>query len=236
MKLNGFMSENFDIKQSVKQGDSLSCDIFVICVDPLIRLLSQDTILENPIKGTGNKKLDNTSCYADDTAPVVPATQQATYTNFLVINADKTEILSRHLHSTTISYEGKNFNISRVESTKICGKTFCFDPVIELNHNIIEKIGKLKTKLNIWLSRNLSLLGKVLIANTFGLSQLIHFMQCCEFGDEHLDEINQVVENFIWSNKRPKIKYLKLIAEYNQGGLWAPDAHSQYKAMNLNNF
>ena len=35
--VNGFRTEKLTIEQSVKQGDALSCSLFILCMDPLIR-------------------------------------------------------------------------------------------------------------------------------------------------------------------------------------------------------
>ncbi len=35
--VNGFMSEAIKMERGVKQGDALSCSIFILCIDPLIR-------------------------------------------------------------------------------------------------------------------------------------------------------------------------------------------------------
>jgi hypothetical protein len=35
--VNGFFSENISIERGVKQGDALSCSLFILCMDPLIR-------------------------------------------------------------------------------------------------------------------------------------------------------------------------------------------------------
>jgi hypothetical protein len=39
--INGFQSESIRIERGVKQGDALSCAIFIICIDPLLRNLNE---------------------------------------------------------------------------------------------------------------------------------------------------------------------------------------------------
>jgi hypothetical protein len=39
---NGFASESIKIERGVKQGDALSCAIFIICIDPLLRNLNKN--------------------------------------------------------------------------------------------------------------------------------------------------------------------------------------------------
>ena len=53
------------VEQSVKQGDALSCSLFILCMDPLIRKFNSDDTIEglnirNPIL------IDKLCGYADD--------------------------------------------------------------------------------------------------------------------------------------------------------------------------
>ena len=40
--INGHLSEIINILRGVKQGDALSCAIFIICIDPLLRNINAD--------------------------------------------------------------------------------------------------------------------------------------------------------------------------------------------------
>jgi len=37
VQVNGFLSDRFNIERGVKQGDALSCALFIIAIDPMIR-------------------------------------------------------------------------------------------------------------------------------------------------------------------------------------------------------
>ncbi len=71
--VNGFFSEKINIERGVKQGVALSCSLFILCMDPLIRNLNENKKIE-PI--TFKSKLTYTvvkhkaSGYADDIAIV----------------------------------------------------------------------------------------------------------------------------------------------------------------------
>ena len=43
--VNGFTMESLNKEQSVKQGDALSCSLFILCMDPQIRKVNRD----NPV-------------------------------------------------------------------------------------------------------------------------------------------------------------------------------------------
>ena len=44
--VNGYRTDKIDIEQSVKQGDALSCSLFILCLDPLIRKVNSDDTIE----------------------------------------------------------------------------------------------------------------------------------------------------------------------------------------------
>ena len=46
--VNGFRTEKVNKEQSAKQGDALSCSMFILCVDPLIRKINVRAQLRDP--------------------------------------------------------------------------------------------------------------------------------------------------------------------------------------------
>ena len=57
---------------------------------------------------------------------------------------------------------------------KFLGTYLSHDTAGNNNNNFYIKIRKMETKLNIWLSRNLTLFGRTMLAKSLGLSQLIY--------------------------------------------------------------
>ena len=66
VQVNGFMSGRFNIERGLKQGDALSCALFIIAIDPLIRNIEQNQRIRSL------KLIDDccikTLAYADDVA------------------------------------------------------------------------------------------------------------------------------------------------------------------------
>ena len=48
-QVNGFISPSFPIENGVKQGDGLSCGLFVLAMDPLVRNLMANDYIEGLI-------------------------------------------------------------------------------------------------------------------------------------------------------------------------------------------
>jgi exonuclease III len=260
--VNGFKSDVINIKRGVKQGDALSCALFILCIDPLIR-----NIKENPeIEGiTLKSKLNNVnvnfkvSGYADDIAVICRSNNQSINAVFkeyerltrisgLELNADKTEILNLNTENPLpnltykVNYLGESYDLVAVRSLKICGLIFSSCDDDEYLSNVQDKIVKLEGQLKKWMVRNLTLEGKILIVKTFGLSQLIYNMQCYEFRQVDLVIIERLIFKFLWSKKwkesRPieRISRKILKSPYEKGGLNAPDVECLNRALKLKQF
>ncbi len=52
---------------------------------------------------------------------------------------------------------GKAYEIQNVDQMKICGLYFCNDPVVEYDHNILNKVEKFELQLKKWMCRNLTI-------------------------------------------------------------------------------
>ena len=88
--------------------------------------------------------------------------------------------------------------------------------------NFTLKLQKLKTILDIWNCRNLTLFGRCLITKSLGISQLVHTISSLDVPREYLGAVNSAILKFIWKNKKDNIKRKLMILDYDQGGLRAP--------------
>jgi hypothetical protein len=90
--------------------------------------------------------------------------------------------------------------------------------------------------------RNLTLEGKILIVKTYGLSQLIYNLQCYGILQKELVLVERLIFKFIWSKNWNKlhvcerIKRSVLKAEYEEGGLKAPDIECLDRSLKLKQF
>jgi hypothetical protein len=84
---------------------------------------------------------------------------------------------------------------------KICGITFSHDKKIAHKVNVLDKIDKMESNIVAWLHRGLSIPGKIVVINTFGISQLIYTMQICPYDSEDLKRIERIIFKFLWNKK-----------------------------------
>jgi hypothetical protein len=244
--VNGYFSDSISIERGVKQGDALSCAIFIICIDPLLRNLNGNSKIKGitlKIKLSKKSVCHKASGFADDVSVICSNDDESISQIFqeyqrltdkadLELNADKTEILTINSQKKVynIEYGGKIFRVNSVKSLKICGIYTCLDLEEEYKLNVKDKITKFKNKLKLWKSRRLTMEGKSLVLKTFGISQLIYVMQCVEINPEQHKQIERFILNFLWETKnydepraRDRIKRSIMKNDYDRGGLKITD-------------
>ena len=255
--VNGFTTDTFKVLRSVKQGDALSCALFVICIDPLLRAIERST----QVKMIQIVKFDNfgsvkTLSYADDITVIckdLDSIQEVLniYNTFsklsgIELNIPKTEIIkigcrnTERITTLTITYDHERHDIITQEHAKICGLYFSPTPDIAYQHNITAKIDKFQTVINLWRTRNLTIIGKIIIIKSLGLSQLTASIQQTIIKTDDLKRIDQAITRFIWNKSntsRPSglIANALLKAEYQSGGLKSPDIYSINDSIKLKN-
>jgi hypothetical protein len=255
--LNGYKSEKFKIERGVKQGDALSCGIFILAIDPLLRNIEKCEQIE-PIELTSTNRDRRTFsqkvlAYADDITVITAATQasiQAIFSQYeiltnlsgLTLNADKTEIINSIDNTMlyNIQYNGNMVPITPLDSIIICGIKFSNNENDEYEYNVCRRINEMESQLKKWVCRNLTLNGRNIIAKTFGMSQLIYSFQCCEIRDRELRDIERLYFRFLWSKSwdttaPDRIKRSILKNEKNKGGLNCMDVKSLYQALAIKN-
>ena len=260
--VNGYKSVIIKILRSVKQGDALSCALFILCIDPLIRKIDTNPDI-SPVPIPRSRFTDITitskiSGFADDIGLAVNNDKKTIdsifkdYSTFsklsgIELNVDKTEILKLNHNSTHQDFASypiqvKNTIIYTKEAIKICGIHFSSSLTLAYERNILDKITSMEKQLIMWLQRPLSLEGKNLIVKTFGLSQLIYSLQMCDIYERELIDIERMIFKFLW-NKRwvgsiapDRIKRDTLKMTFEKGGLQVPDIKFLNKALKVKQF
>jgi len=76
----------------------------------------------------------------------------------------------------------------------------------------------MKTKLNLWLSRDLTLYGKSLLARMLGVSQFIHSASMLSVRTPVIKNVQAELFHFLLKNKKDKLKRLVLYQPLAEGG------------------
>ena len=216
--INSNVVEGFKIKRGVKQGDALSCILFIMCMEPLIRNIEKNPNITHVNSELLEAEIPKVAAYADDVSCLTlnnPNCVQEIFWEYsrltrlsgLELNADKTEILpitSKNIRrdpngSINVAYANKNFNLTFSDEVKINGVLFQNNLQAMKDSNVARVVERIDQQFKKWSQRNLSTLGKILIVKTFGISQIIYLLQCMVIDDKHFKAVNAILYKFIWN-------------------------------------
>ena len=91
----------------------------------------------------------------------------------------------------------------------------------------------MKTKFNIWWSRNLSIFGRILVTRPCRISSFIYILAMSMSIGNSLETAQSEVTKFIQKNKPSKVKRKTLIGKYEWGGLKSVDVNLMQKSPSL---
>ena len=227
---NGWISEEFNVANGIRQGCPFSPLAFIIGVEVLaIRFRESKNIkglnidVENIIK---------VLLYADDITVflrdendvriVISVIEEFSNISGLHLNLAKSEAMGIG-SSKRITFD---IGVKWVREIKILGICFCNERSAGENEkNWVSKITKIKQLISQWEKRNPSIWGKLCIIKSLLLSQIVYTMQAICIPDKILKEVNTLFYRFLWRkkdvNKRAfeKVKRVVLNAEHDKGGI-----------------
>ena len=207
--LNGEQSGKYKIKNGVKQGDALSCILFILGVEPLLKNINKDTT----IKGLQINSVDipKAVAYADDVACLMPPDNDSlqkifdhydnlTRVSGLKLNAEKTEIITNGANSEfSVRYNNQRVDIQVCDQIKVNGIIMSYNHEEARKCNISKMLKLVESKLRGWTNRNLSLLGKIQIFKKFGLSQILYTLSVMEIKKSELCTLTGIIYKYIWN-------------------------------------
>ena len=217
--LNNRVAGHYEIKNGVKQGDALSCILFILAIEPLLMNINRD----ESIKGLTIEGIDipKAVAYADDVACLISPDQrniQKVFDHYqlmsdlsgLNLNADKTEIITNISEPTThrVTYNNTTVSVSPCEEVKINGIFIGYDTDRVRRKNFEKIIHAMDKQLRMWSARSLSLMGKIQIYKTFGLSQILFACSTIMLTKQEDIQLTNLIYKFIWNrnmdnNKAP---------------------------------
>ena len=116
---------------------------------------------------------------------------------------------------------------------KILGVHFSYDEKQNNDLNFNLKLRKLQTRLDMWRARDLTLFGRVLIIKSLGLPKIIHSVSNIEAPDGIAGAVRKNLFNFIWKNKKDRIKRTTLYQDLEKGGIRMTDADLMFRSLRL---
>lgn len=231
---NGFLTKEFQIKSSVRQGCPLSMVLFVIYIEPLIRKL------QSSISGIlVYDRFLAVTAYADDLTIFVKDEEEFDLMLQIIHSYSLSSLIKLNLNKSSFvrinSCKGGPFLVKEVSQQKILGlcvtnkwtdmAKFTYDSII---NNIQFHLSNNKI-------RNLNIHAKALYLNTFVLSKLWYIAQAIPPSNLQLGKIKAAIGRFLWGNSIFKVDRNQLYLRCEDGGIGLVDVESKCKALFMKN-
>jgi len=215
---NGLTGGYFPLDRSCRQGCCLSPYLFILAIEPLLRAIKKSSA-KGLTLGSAEVKL---SAYADDITLFLRDNESLVKAEDILnkfesisglkVNPSKSELFFLG------NYNHEILNFSKVETFKITGVSIGYDKQLVNNANFEKPLTKLKSNFNLWKSRSLSLLGKVLVTKAQGLSILNYLASNVSVPKHIIKQVETEVYKFIWG-KRDWVKRDVLAKSFQDGGV-----------------
>ena len=235
----GHMSEPVNIERSVHQGGCSSAFLFNILAEALAIQIRSNKKICGINTGEHTHILNQ---FADNTNATGKADQEnlnellEEFERFhkhsgLLINYDKTALYRINTQNLPQLYTRKQI-AWETEGINVLGIYITEGDIVPLNYD--PTIEKVKSTLDLWSQRDLTLIGRIRIINTLTASLFVHKMQVLPFLDEtRIKKIENYYSDFIWKGKRSKIPLKVLKLPKGKGGLNLVDLRKRDIALKI---
>ncbi|CAC5423418.1 unnamed protein product [Mytilus coruscus] len=242
VKCNGFLTNYFHIKNGIRQGCPISALLYVLAAEPLhCRIVKNDKIKGIKVPNCDKEGLiyqhaDDTTlslCNKESIPEVFKEFDLYSKATGAKINKQKSEILCVG-YGELSDVETEQFGLQVCkDAIQLLGvyvgpnKSLCDDM------NWKNKIKKVRSLLNMWLQRQLTLQGRVTVVNTLMLSRFWHTLFVTSMPEWAYVEIKRLCVNFIWDNRSHLVKYSSIVDEKCKGWLQLSDIKCKMYAFRL---
>ena len=228
---NGLSTGYFKLSRGTKQGYLLSSYLFILVLEiPFIQVRNDPSVQGFKI-GDIEIKL---SAFADDTIFFVR--NKESINRLLNIMRKFGEFSS--LHASVEKCEACWIGCSKCRtdkpvnckvtslirsSIKILGVHYSYNREVAEDKNFSELTKGMKTVLNMWRQRYLTLRVKTQVFKSLIASKpitILVYIACMKSVPSYVvDSIQTLHKDFVWNGKKPKIKHTTFISDYTNGGL-----------------
>ena len=119
------------------------------------------------------------------------------------------------------------------DTVKILGCHHSYNKQLAHDRNVLDTVANIQSVLNLRSWTGLSLLGKIQIFKTLGISKIQYLASMSHVPDRIIQELKSIQSRFLWKSSTPKIKHSALIGDYAEGGLKNVDIGTKLKALKL---
>lgn len=236
--VNGFLTDKIDIQRGVRQGDSLSPMLYVLCVEVLACLVRNCADIEGFLLPGAKGRQFKISSYADDMTSLVKNPRSLHYLFQAVSLYEQGSGAKLNLSKCEAMWlgawrdcEDQPLGLTWVKKMKVLGVFFGTSDVERDNWNA--RLDKLEKSLNLWKTRSLSMVGKALIINVLGISKLLYIARVLIPPKWVFDRFNKLVWPFLWGSKIETVARKTLHCDISKGGLGIIDLEVKCRALRI---
>ena len=225
---NGYQSEYIKPQKGLFQGNPIASYLFILVIELLAIRLRQNARIKGVKIGLEEILL---SLFADDLCLLMQYNQnswEATTNEFkrfeemtgMVINYGKSTVyrIGSLKDSEAKFYTQNRLNWSN-EPILVLGIHISTDRKQMLDMNFSPLLQKAQATLQLWKRRGLSLFGKIQIVNSLIASLFVYRLAVLPTpSDSYFKKLKVIINDFIWNERKAKIKYEILIGRKDQGG------------------
>lgn len=238
--VNGFLTDEIPLERGVRQGDPLSPLLYVLCAEVLACNIRENNLIKGFLLPGGKGTHFNIGQYADDSTLFVKDVTSLQKLFQLLrkyelgtgakLNVNKTEAMWLGAWRTRTETP---LGLTWVNKMKILGVYFSNGLSTVEQENWQPKLSKLEKNLNLWKSRNLSLVGKALIVNTLGASKFWFLAKILPTPQWVILRYKKLVYHYIWGTKIETVSRQTLSAPVKEGGEGIVDFKTKSRALQL---
>ena len=222
--VNGFITDSFQVKRSVRQGCSLSPLLYVLCMEPFAHRIRLDPMIKGiPLPGTVEEV--KISQYADDTNLFVRDNNSVRKILILVELFELISGAKLNKQKTFGTWLGKwrgrqdqPFGLNwSTEVQKSYGVYLGSEESENMNWEKV--LSKFQKTINLFSRRDLSFKGRSIILHTV-ICNSIWYVGSLVLMPENVElKLNKMMFSFLWNNKTELINRHTLHNNFKDGGL-----------------
>ena len=239
---NGHLSEAIQLQRSCRQGDPLSCYLFLIVMECLGAKIRQN----GGIKGIQINDLEiRTSMYADDMLCMLDGSVNSCRLLFNDLGTfAKYSGLRPNICKTEAMWIGHGvegrlricdeIDMKWVNEMKVLGIFFRNDEHEMIARNFDNKLLEIAAIIKSWRYRHLTVYGKVLIIKSLLVSKLVHlFTALPDPPESFIKQLNTALFRFLWNGKNDKISRKSATFPCYMGGVGMVDIKNMIAALKV---